>query len=244
MSPRLRASSRERTSRPRSPVCAIVVPGSILRGGTETTFFPTRQLRMMPPPSFVTSTSSSVTRFEPSTMTMLPRSGSEGQEGAGCAARWCARGSRARAYQGVRKPYAPSDPERNGFGKRWSAATTEHARRSHRERRPRGRAAPRPLGGWSGAWARDRRGAGTRDSPSPLPDPLATRSQRDRSERALSGRHRSRSVRGNDGEVTDLARKSLQIGSAPRVIRTPDLLIRSQTLYPTELWARAAESRT
>jgi hypothetical protein len=26
--------------------------------------------------------------------------------------------------------------------------------------------------------------------------------------------------------------------SAPRVIRTPDLLIRSQTLYPTELWAR------
>ena len=25
---------------------------------------------------------------------------------------------------------------------------------------------------------------------------------------------------------------------APRGIRTPDLLIRSQTLYPTELWAR------
>src|SRR5262249_52312593 len=25
---------------------------------------------------------------------------------------------------------------------------------------------------------------------------------------------------------------------APRVIRTPDLLVRSQTLYPTELWAR------
>jgi len=29
--------------------------------------------------------------------------------------------------------------------------------------------------------------------------------------------------------------------SAPRVIRTPDLLIRSQTLYPTELWARATD---
>src|SRR5438445_11167955 len=29
--------------------------------------------------------------------------------------------------------------------------------------------------------------------------------------------------------------------SAPRVIRTPDLLIRSQTLYPTELWARDEE---
>src|SRR5207247_8061354 len=29
--------------------------------------------------------------------------------------------------------------------------------------------------------------------------------------------------------------------SAPRVIRTPDLLIRSQTLYPTELWARGEE---
>src|SRR5438445_5994971 len=113
MSPRLRASSRASTSRPRSPVCAIVVPGSILRGGTETTFFPTRQLRMMPPPSFVTSTSSSVTRFEPSTMTMLPRSGSEGREGAGCAARWCARGSRARAYQRVRTLYAPSDPGGN-----------------------------------------------------------------------------------------------------------------------------------
>src|SRR6266699_2275813 len=31
---------------------------------------------------------------------------------------------------------------------------------------------------------------------------------------------------------------TLNVGSAPRVIRTPDLLIRSQTLYPTELWAR------
>ncbi len=30
--------------------------------------------------------------------------------------------------------------------------------------------------------------------------------------------------------------------SAPRVIRTPDLLIRSQTLYPTELWAREGAS--
>src|SRR5204863_5462797 len=28
---------------------------------------------------------------------------------------------------------------------------------------------------------------------------------------------------------------------APREIRTPDLLIRSQTLYPTELWARSEE---
>src|SRR5437762_863965 len=33
----------------------------------------------------------------------------------------------------------------------------------------------------------------------------------------------------------------VNFGSAPRVIRTPDLLIRSQTLYPTELWARREE---
>src|SRR5439155_19075230 len=33
---RLRASSRERTSRPRSPIRAMVVPGSIRRGGTAT----------------------------------------------------------------------------------------------------------------------------------------------------------------------------------------------------------------
>src|SRR5438309_11776208 len=33
----------------------------------------------------------------------------------------------------------------------------------------------------------------------------------------------------------------VNFGSAPRVIRTPDLLIRSQTLYPTELWAREEE---
>src|SRR5207253_10898240 len=33
----------------------------------------------------------------------------------------------------------------------------------------------------------------------------------------------------------------VNFGSAPRVIRTPDLLIRSQTLYPTELWARDEE---
>ena len=32
------------------------------------------------------------------------------------------------------------------------------------------------------------------------------------------------------------------IPNAPRVIRTPDLLIRSQTLYPTELWARETVS--
>src|SRR5947209_17635097 len=36
----------------------------------------------------------------------------------------------------------------------------------------------------------------------------------------------------------------VNFGSAPRVIRTPDLLIRSQTLYPTELWARAVKSRS
>jgi hypothetical protein len=29
--------------------------------------------------------------------------------------------------------------------------------------------------------------------------------------------------------------------SAPRLIRTADLLIRSQTLYPSELWAREAD---
>jgi hypothetical protein len=32
-------------------------------------------------------------------------------------------------------------------------------------------------------------------------------------------------------------------GSAPGVTRTPDLLIRSQTLYPTELRARRTEKR-
>src|SRR5262245_42620862 len=35
-----------------------------------------------------------------------------------------------------------------------------------------------------------------------------------------------------------------EFSSAPRLIRTADLLIRSQTLYPTELWARRAKSRT
>ena len=34
------------------------------------------------------------------------------------------------------------------------------------------------------------------------------------------------------------------LSSAPRLIRTADLLIRSQTLYPTELWARGAEPGT
>src|SRR6266403_1597657 len=71
MRPRLRATSRERTSRPRSPLRATVVPGSIRRGGTQTTLFPTRQLRMMP--SLATSTLSNVTRSEPSIMTVLPR---------------------------------------------------------------------------------------------------------------------------------------------------------------------------
>ena len=108
------------------------------------------------------------------------------------------------------------------------------------ERRPRRRAAPRPLGGCSGAWG-FAGGGRTRNSPSPLPDPLATRSQRDRSERALTGRHRSRSVGRNGPEVRERAKKSLGTGSAPRVIRIPDLLIRSQTLYPTELWARGEE---
>src|SRR5262245_10494920 len=51
--------------------------------------------------------------------------------------------------------------------------------------------------------------------------------------------------------ITDLSRRYLRaasrdregLPSAPRVIRTPDLLIRSQTLYPTELWARATRRR-
>ena len=66
MSPIVRASSRETTSRPRSPLRAIVVPGSIRRGGIQTTLFPTRQLKMTP--SLTTSTSSNVTRSEPSVM--------------------------------------------------------------------------------------------------------------------------------------------------------------------------------
>ena len=33
--------------------------------------------------------------------------------------------------------------------------------------------------------------------------------------------------------------ESLVITGAPRVIRTPDLRIRSPLLYPTELWARS-----
>src|SRR5439155_26572087 len=45
-------------------------------------------------------------------------------------------------------------------------------------------------------------------------------------------------------EVGDLVKESRRNRSAPRVIRTPDLLIRSQTLYPTELWARAVKLRT
>src|SRR5206468_5170053 len=45
-------------------------------------------------------------------------------------------------------------------------------------------------------------------------------------------------IRSNEAE------RSQGLVSAPRVIRTPDLLIRSQTLYPTELWARSAKSRT
>jgi len=71
----------------------------------------------------------------------------------GCAAQWCARGSRARAYQRVRDRYAPSDPERNGFGKRWSTGGDRPARppQPFAERRPRRRAAPRPPGGWGGA---------------------------------------------------------------------------------------------
>src|SRR5436309_5138716 len=42
----------------------------------------------------------------------------------GCAAQWCARGSRARAYQRVRNRYAPSDPERQ-----WVRKKMEHGRR-------------------------------------------------------------------------------------------------------------------
>src|SRR2546428_3091051 len=48
---------------------------------------------------------------------------SEGREGAGCAARCCARGSRARAYQRVRKRYAPSDPGGNRVQKIRCAAS-------------------------------------------------------------------------------------------------------------------------
>jgi hypothetical protein len=47
------------------------------------------------------ATPSNVTRSKPWILNMLPRSGSEGWEGVVCAAQWCARGSRARAYQEV-----------------------------------------------------------------------------------------------------------------------------------------------
>src|SRR5438093_2834044 len=82
-------------SRPRSPIRAMVVPGSIRRGGTATTFVPTRHNRIRLA-SLMTSTSSNSMRPEPSIMTRS-RSGSEGREGAGCAARGYARGSRTRA---------------------------------------------------------------------------------------------------------------------------------------------------
>src|SRR3989454_548248 len=52
-----------------------------------------------------------------------PRSGSEGREGAGCAARWSARGSRGRAYQRVQRRYAPSDPGGNRVQKIRCAAS-------------------------------------------------------------------------------------------------------------------------
>ena len=38
-----------------------------------------------------------------------------------------------------------------------------------------------------------------------------------------------------------LAEDFLEVG-APREIRTPDQLVRSQLLYPAELWARRKES--
>ena len=45
------------------------------------------------------------------------------------------------------------------------------------------------------------------------------------------------------GHVTGFHITVMEEESAPGVTRTPDLLIRSQTLYPTELRARRAEKR-
>src|SRR2546426_5737262 len=113
MSPRLRATSRERTSRPRSPVRAIVVPGNIRRGGTQTTFLPTRQLTMAP--SLVTSTSSNVTLFEPITIaTCSPGLARRIGRASSTPLLWCARGSRARAYQGVLGTVHPTCVKHNG----------------------------------------------------------------------------------------------------------------------------------
>src|SRR5437867_10625010 len=62
-------------SRPRSPIRAMVVPGSIRRGGTATTFV-TRHNRIRLA-SLMTSTSPNSMRREPSNMT-LSRPGAEG----------------------------------------------------------------------------------------------------------------------------------------------------------------------
>src|SRR6266404_740138 len=79
--------------------------------------------------------------------------------------------------------------------------------------------------------------------PSPCCQPVASQlpacCQTNGSRRVPIGRQRSSSVRASSAEVCELAEKTLAEPSAPRVIRTPDLLIRSQTLYPTELWARS-----
>src|SRR5439155_23866558 len=80
----------------------------------------------------------------------------------GCAARCCARGSRARAYQRVRKRYAHSDPGRKwGSKKRHHTTSTlrsgaEQHRRAcyrHRERAGQGRGAALRGRGGSGAAA-------------------------------------------------------------------------------------------
>jgi hypothetical protein len=41
-----------------------------------------------------------------------------------------------------------------------------------------------------------------------------------------------------------LSSKTLVITGAPRVIRTLDLRIRSPSLYPTELWAQVAKTKS
>ncbi len=96
MSPRLSATWRGMTSRPRSPFCEIVVPAILRSGGTPTTFSPMRHIRTRPV-FLTTSTPSNATLYDRWIMLLLSDVWLEGPKGAGCAARQYVRGSRARA---------------------------------------------------------------------------------------------------------------------------------------------------
>src|SRR5207247_6672767 len=115
------------------------------------------------------------------------------------------------------------------------------------------------LRGWDGLRRRPRplhagRGLGLRGTRTRLPRSrvlAGTRPRRGRTHSPSMLRALRRGARESDALISAGSwlgwrdcLTTLNVGSAPRVIRTPDLLIRSQTLYPTELWARAAESRT